>query len=167
MRSTSTSGQNRRSLLGLIAAGAPMLFGPPFTANAAPAKVYDMLVHRDANCGCCRGWTTLMQRTGRFKTALKDEPDMAALKRRLHVPGDLASCHTARVGHLLIEGHVPATDILRALDNRSFGMLGLAVPGMPVGSPGMEQPDGRRSAFDVYSFDAKGKRKVVAHYSAT
>lgn len=166
MRSTPTSGYDRRSVLGLVAVGAPILIGAPFAVNAAPPKVYDMLVHRDSNCGCCRGWTTLMQRTGRFKTTLKDEPDMPALKRLLKVPDDLASCHTAQVGRLLIEGHVPATDILRVLDGRSAQILGLAVPGMPMGSPGMEQPGGERSAFNVYSFDYKGKRKVFAHYAA-
>ena len=107
-----------------------------------------------------------MDASGRFKTTLTDELDMPALKRRLGVPEDLTSCHTAQVEGLLIEGHVPAKDILRLLTSRPTNALGLAVAGMPMGSPGMEQADGGREAFDVYSFGKKGARQVFAHYSA-
>ena len=158
--------RNRRSVLGLVMLGAPaMLLASP-SANATPTKIYHMTVHRDPNCGCCGAWTKLIEASGRFKATLKDEPDMPALKGRLGVPQDLTSCHTAQVEGLLIEGHVPAKDVLRLLISRPANILGLAVVGMPMGSPGMEQPGGRREAFDVFSFNKKGARQVFARYAA-
>ncbi|MBY0563678.1 MAG: DUF411 domain-containing protein, partial [Hyphomonadaceae bacterium] len=79
-----------------------------------------------------------MAATGQFRTSLMNEVDMVALKRRLGVPEDLASCHTASVDGFVIEGHVPAREISRLIEERPAGVRGLAVAGMPVGSPGME-----------------------------
>jgi hypothetical protein len=95
-----------------------------------------------------------------------DEPDMTALKRRLGVPPDLASCHTAVVNGLIVEGHVPFDMIHRLLRERPQGVAGIAVPGMPAGSPGMEVPDGRREPFQVIAFDRQGRRRVFATVSA-
>jgi len=105
-----------------------------------------------------------MQHSGRFETTMRDAPDMPALKRRLGVPDDLASCHTARVEDYVIEGHVPSEDIVRLLEQRPVGVRGLAVPGMPIGSPGMEQSGGGRDAYDVIAFRADGGRETFAHY---
>jgi hypothetical protein len=124
------------------------------------------LVHRDVGCGCCHGWMVQMQRTGRFRTELRDEADMAALKRRLGVPGDLASCHTTEVAGFVIEGHVPPADVLRLLRERPAGAIGLATPGMPLGSPGMEQASGARDAYEVMSFHRDGSRAVFSRYEA-
>ena len=132
-------------------------------ACAPSARAYQMHVSRDAGCGCCHAWTELMQRSGRFQTQLENVADMAALKRRLAVPPDLASCHTAEVEGLVIEGHVPADEIVRLLRERPFGVLGLAVPGMPLGSPGMEQPDGAEEPYDIVAFKSNGERYVFAH----
>lgn len=96
---------------------------------------------------------------------MRDETNMPALKRRLGVSDDLASCHTAEVEGYVIEGHVPAEDIVRLIEQRPAGVKGLAVPGMPIGSPGMEQV-GRRDAFDVIAFRANGSRDVFSHYAA-
>lgn len=158
--------RSRRSVLGLAALSVPALLGVSLGATAAPAKPYNMAIYRDSNCGCCKAWSKLMEASGRLRTTLTDAPDMLALKRRLGVPQDLTSCHTAQVEGLLIEGHVPAKDILRLLISRPADILGLAVAGMPMGSPGMEQAGGRREAFDVFSFNKKGARQVFARYAA-
>lgn len=134
----------------------------PAAALAQEARVYDLAISRDAGCGCCHAWATLMRNSGRFRTTLTDEPNMPALKRRLGVPNDLASCHTGVVDGYAIEGHVPVEDVLRLLRERPARILGLAVPGMPRGSPGMEAPDGGRDPFTVYAFEAGSARRPFA-----
>lgn len=136
------------------------------SACAASPRVFTMAVSRDAGCGCCHGWMTQMQRSGRITATMRDEADMPALKRRLGVPDDLTSCHTAEVAGYVIEGHVPSVDIVRLLERRPAGIRGLAVPGMPIGSPGMEQAGGGRDAFDVVAFRTDGGRETFAHYEA-
>lgn len=136
----------------------------PFAALAQP-RTYDAVVHRDRGCGCCHAWSVSLGRTGRFRTTLTDEADMPALKRRLGVPADLVSCHTAEVDGFVIEGHVPAGDVLRLLTERPAGVRGLAARGMPIGSPGMEQPNGAREAFEVFAFRAGGARSVFARHA--
>jgi hypothetical protein len=126
----------------------------------------DMHVSRDAGCGCCAAWAEIMRRSARFRVTLTNEADMGALKRRLGVPADLASCHTARVAGFAVEGHVPAADILRLVETNPRGVRGIAVPGMPLGSPGMEQAGLGRDAFDVIAFGADGARSVFARYAA-
>ena len=101
------------------------------TACAAPAAaVHQMHVRRDAGCGCCHVWTQQLAASGRFAPRMTDEADMPALKQRLGVPNDLASCHTATVGGYVVEGHVPAADILRLLEEPPTDIAGLAVPGI-------------------------------------
>lgn len=107
-----------------------------------------------------------MQRSGRFATTLTNDPDMQSVKRRLGVPADLASCHTAEVEGYTIEGHVPAADILRLLTERPVHIRGLAVPGMPIGSPGMEAPGVGNDAYQVIAFHRDGGRSVFATYPA-
>lgn len=133
-------------------------------AAAEPAQA--LIVHRDPGCGCCHAWVAHMQQTPQFEASVRDEADMPALKRRLGVPEDLASCHTAEIAGFIIEGHVPAADVRRLLRERPRGVVGLATPGMPLGSPGMEQTGGAREAFDVFAFRADGSREVFAHYVA-
>lgn len=157
------SAVSRRAVLQLAAAGAALT---GVSACAATPRVYTLTVNRDAGCGCCHAWMTLMQRSGRFDATMREEADMPALKRRLGVPENLASCHTAEVEGYVIEGHVPFEDIVRLLEERPAGVRGLAVPGMPIGSPGMEQSGGGRDAFDVMAFRTDGARNVFAHYAA-
>lgn len=104
-------------------------------------------VHKDANCGCCNGWIAHMRAAG-FTVMAHDSADMVAVKQRLGIPLSQASCHTAEVGGYVLEGHVPATDVQRLLREKPAAR-GLVLPGMPIGSPGMESPDGRRDAFTV------------------
>ena len=118
-----------------------------------------MMVYRDPSCGCCEAWTDLARQAG-YQVELVDHPDMPAIKRRYGVPDELASCHTAIVGGYAIEGHVPLEEIARLLKERPSIIRGIAVPGMPRGSPGMEMPDGLKDRFRVMAFDASGKSRV-------
>lgn len=133
--------------------------------SAAVAKPVPMTVHKDPSCGCCTAWADRMRATDRFVARLVDEPDMAAVKARLRVPPELASCHTTEVAGYAIEGHVPAADIERLLAEKPAGVIGLAVPGMPAGSPGMETPDGRRDVYEVLAFRADGRAFVFARHA--
>lgn len=155
----------RRTLLaaGLLAGGAGLW---SIGIGTSQPRVYAMRVSRDAGCGCCQTWTEIMSRSGRFRTTLVTEPDMGALKRQLGVPPDLFSCHTASVEGFVVEGHVPASDILRLIETKPSGIRGLAVAGMPLGSPGMEQPGMGHHAFDVIAFRGDGRRDVFARYPA-
>ncbi|AQZ95826.1 DUF411 domain-containing protein [Halopseudomonas phragmitis] len=124
------------------------------------AEQPDIDVYRDPNCGCCSAWIDHLRDNG---FAVRDhlESNMAAVKAHLGVPADMASCHTAVIDGRFIEGHVPAADIL--LMRSQPDLLGLAVPGMPIGSPGMEIGD-RVDAYDVISIDQQGERRVLTSY---
>ena len=124
-----------------------------------------MLVHRDPNCGCCESWAALARREG-YAVTVQNEADMAAVKERLGVPAQLASCHTTVVGDYVFEGHVPFEEVARLLAERPGNIRGLAVPGMPAGSPGMEVPDGTVQPFEVIAFDRAGATNVYARYPA-
>jgi hypothetical protein len=130
---------------------------PEKTAAAArPA----MVVHKDPNCGCCQSWAEIAQRAG-YPVQVVNEADMAAVKSRLGVPGELGSCHTTEVAGLTVEGHVPIHAVERMLRERPQGLRGIAVPGMPAGSPGMETPDGRREPFQVIAFFDDGRTAAL------
>ena len=150
---------NRRSTL--IAAGGFLFAAATASAcSAATRRPLAMTVHKDPNCGCCTAWADAMRATGTFEPRIVEQADMAALKTRLGVPPTLASCHTTEVAGYVIEGHVPAAHVVRLIETRPKGLIGLAVPGMPAGSPGMEMPDGRRDAFKVLAFTADGRASV-------
>ena len=129
---------------------------PPATGSNAAAQTAAMTVYRDPSCGCCEAWAKLAEQAG-YAVTLIDHQDMPALKRQHGVPEALASCHTAIVGGYAVEGHVPFDDVARLLKKRPAGVRGIAVPGMPRGSPGMEMPDGSKDAFQVIAFDEAGK----------
>jgi hypothetical protein len=116
-------------------------------------------VVRDTGCGCCLNWVAHLQRAG-FKTAVTESPNRAVGSK---VPADLRSCHTGTVDGYLIEGHVPVADIKKLLQTRPK-ILGIAAPGMPAGSPGMEVPGGAVAPYDVIAFDAAGKTSVFASH---
>ena len=120
-----------------------------------------MLVHRDPGCGCCLAWAEQAAAAG-YAVKVVDTAEIAAVKQRLSVPADLASCHTAQVDGLVIEGHVPFAALARVRAERPAGVIGLAVPGMPRGSPGMEMPDGMKDEFTVFAFAADGRRAAFA-----
>jgi hypothetical protein len=124
--------------------------------TATPPRV---TVHRDPGCGCCSGWVKHLEASG-YATEVLDTRDLTAVKQRLGVPADLAACHTAEVAGYILEGHVPAAAIERLLSERPQAN-GLAVPGMPVGSPGME--GGTPEPYDVVLF-AGDERRVYMHF---
>lgn len=162
----SLSATRRRLMTGIAAAGVAVVAGGLATACAAAvAKPVPMTVHKDPNCGCCTAWAERMRADGRFAPTLVDDGDMAAVKARLRVPPELASCHTTEVSGYVIEGHVPAGDVARLLAEKPAGVIGLAVPGMPAGSPGMEMPDGRRDPYEVFAFGADGRASVFARHA--
>ena len=121
------------------------------TTLAQAAELIPIDVHRDANCGCCKKWISHLESNG-FK-----------VKQRLGVAPRLASCHTAVIDGKFVEGHVPADQVL-ALRKRD-DLLGIAAPGMPMGSPGMEM-DGMSDAYQVIGLTREGKDVVVAQYPA-
>jgi hypothetical protein len=123
-------------------------------AQAAPA----VAVFKSATCGCCAKWVEHLRANG-FAPTATNVTDLDAVKARHNVPVALQSCHTALVGGYVIEGHVPASDIKRLLKERP-AISGLAVAGMPAGSPGMEGPPPQR--YSVMSFDKQGHTRVYA-----
>lgn len=139
---------SRRSLL--VASGALALSLVSMRTTAAPV----MLVHKDPDCGCCNGWVTHLRSSG-LEVAVDEHSDLAAVRRRLGVPDELAACHTAEMDGYVIEGHVPAAAIQRLLRERPAAS-GLSVPGMPPGSPGMESRN--PAPYEVLLFDSSGKR---------
>jgi len=142
------------ALLGLAATG----FERTALAQAATVEVW-----KDPNCGCCHLWVEHLQAQG-FKVQVRDVGNTAA-RKRLGMPEKLGSCHTATVGGYVIEGHVPAADIRRLLKERPVA-LGLSVPGMPIGSPGMDGPEyqGRKDAYDVLLVQKDGSTRSFQRY---
>jgi hypothetical protein len=149
-----TSIPNRRAVvMGLAAAG---LVGRTARARALPT----VTVSKDPTCGCCNGWVEHLRGAG-FRVSVMDTHEINVVKKRYGVPNDLASCHTAEVDGYVLEGHVPAAEVKRLLAERPQAK-GLAVAGMPMGSPGMEM-DGMADIYEVVLFGPSG-RKTFARY---
>lgn len=127
------------------------------TAEAASDT---LVVYKSPTCGCCAKWVDHMRAAG-FTVVAHDVADVDPIKRQRGVPSSLSSCHTAVVGKYVIEGHVPAEDVRRLLRDRP-AVAGLAVPGMPMGSPGME--GATRDRYDVLSFDSAGRSVTFASH---
>lgn len=127
-------------------------------ATPAPAQASEITVYKSPTCQCCSLWLRHMRRAG-FEVTEKNVSDIAAIKAEQGVPGELASCHTTLVGGYVVEGHVPADLVVRLLDERP-PVAGLAVPGMPAGSPGMEGSG--RQPYDVLTFTRDGETAVYA-----
>ncbi|EEX35326.1 MULTISPECIES: DUF411 domain-containing protein [Vibrio] len=115
----------------------------------------DVLNHKSPYCGCCTEWTKHMQEAG-FTVEEKLHDDMNPIKQKLGIKPQLASCHTAEINGFVFEGHVPAQDIKAFLENPPKNAKGLAVPGMPMGSPGMEYGN-EKDAYSVYAFNEQGQ----------
>lgn len=125
-----------------------------------PAKKPMITVYKDPSCGCCKSWIEHLIKHG-YRVDAKDSPNMPEIKHTMGVPSGLTACHTGMVNGYLIEGHVPAADIDRLLAQKPK-IAGLAVPGMPMGSPGME--GGRAQHYQVLAFDKSGKTTVFASH---
>ena len=132
------------------------------SSQALAAELIPIDVHRDANCGCCKAWISHLQDNG-FKVTDHVETNMSEVKQRLGVAPRLASCHTALINGKFVEGHVPAEQVL-ALAKRD-DLLGMAVPGMVTGSPGMEMGD-TVDPYQVIGVARDGSQSVIADYPA-
>ena len=126
------------------------------------AQTPTVTVYKSPTCGCCTDWAEHMTASG-FTVETVDVASMDDVKTRLGVPSTLASCHTAIVGDYVVEGHVPAEDVERLLAEQPDA-AGLAVPGMPIGSPGMEVEGRSADSYDVFLFTRDGGVSVFAHH---
>lgn len=153
---------DRRRWLEIAGASTLVVLLPHAVQAAVPAGTL-IEVWKDPNCGCCVDWIDHMRRNG-FAVKVNDVGN-TAMRRRLGIDLKYGSCHTALVGDYAIEGHVPARDVIRLLEQRPKA-IGLAVPGMPVGSPGMDGPvyGDRRDPYDVLLLAAGGGASVYQSY---
>jgi Cu/Ag efflux protein CusF len=149
--------QRRDFLKGCIAAG----IGLSFNARAKPA-VATIEVYKSASCGCCTEWVKHLQANG-FRVNARNVPNPSDYREKYGIPQSLGSCHTGVVEGYALEGHVPAREVKRLLAERPKAK-GLTVPGMPVGSPGMEVEGMGSDAFDVLLVRADGGHEVFARY---
>ena len=132
------------------------------TAAIADSALPHVLVHKTPTCGCCGSWIEHLRDAG-FSVEAQDHDDLGPAKERLGVPYGKGSCHTAEVGGYLVEGHVPAEDIKRLLAEKPDAR-GLVLPGMPVGSPGMESPDGFVQPYTVELVERDGSTRPWASH---
>lgn len=138
-----------------------LLFAALLGSSAVWAGVAsEVEVFKSATCGCCEKWVEHLRQNG-FKVKAHDVSDVAAERKRLGMPEQLASCHTAKVGGYLVEGHVPAADVKRLLREKPDA-IGLAAPGMPQGSPGMESP--RPEKYSVLLVLRDGSTRIFANH---
>ncbi|MCL9773234.1 DUF411 domain-containing protein [Vibrio methylphosphonaticus] len=119
------------------------------------ALATNVLTYKSPYCGCCKEWVTHMEEAG-FDVTVEDHKNMTPIKQQLGITPELASCHTAVIGEYVFEGHIPAEDIRSFLANPPKNAKGLAVPGMPLGSPGMEYGD-KKDAYQVLAYNEKGQ----------
>ena len=148
MATTALGGAALTALMPRVVAGAP--------------KPTAITVYKDPSCGCCTKWVDHLRANG-FAPEVHDRSDMDALKDSLGVPAKLRSCHTAIVEKYVVEGHVPAADVKRLLATKPARTVGVAVPGMPAGSPGMEVGT-RVDRYDVVAFAPGGATRVFARH---
>ena len=131
-------------------------------AIAAQERGTTVEVYKTPTCGCCTKWVEHLQAHG-FTVRSTNLQDLTEVKTKHHVPQRLHSCHTGVVNGYVLEGHVPATDVQRLLKERP-AVAGLAVPGMPTGSPGMEVRGARAQPYDVIAFEKDGRTQVFASH---
>jgi hypothetical protein len=137
----------------------------PLAACGQPPSKTLVEVWKSPTCGCCKDWMAHLDANGFAATA--HDTGNTAMRAQLGIPEELGSCHTARVGGYAIEGHVPAADIQRLLRDKPQGVIGLAVPGMPIGSPGMDGAayGGRRDRYQVLLVRQDGSHTVFATHN--
>lgn len=134
---------------------------PPAAVMQQEVRAGDLVVYKSPTCGCCGGWADHMRANG-FTVIERDTSDVGAVKQRLGVLPSLGSCHTAIIAGYVVEGHVPADDVIRLLEERP-AIVGIAVPGMPAGSPGMEMVRPFES-YEVIAFDKNGRTSVFSRH---
>ena len=142
------------------AEGAPVAYAGPTVPAGTTIEVY-----KSATCGCCKMWMDHLEQAG-FTVVAHDTDDVQSVKALMKVPGSIASCHTAIVNGIVVEGHVPIDVVAKLAMERPAGVKGVGVNGMPLGAAGMEGY-GRRDPFDVEVWDASGKVKVLTHVAGS
>lgn len=147
---------DRRTMIGLALAAIPAV------ACSRPAKATEVNVYKSPYCGCCGAWVDNLRTSG-LKVVVHDLGDVTPIAKKAGVPDDARSCHTAIVDGYFVEGHVPASDIRKLLSERPMAR-GIAVPGMPIGSPGMEQGN-RKDAYATLIIDRRGATRVFARHN--
>lgn len=140
----------------------PVLFALSLALSPLSAPAQEIDIHLSPTCGCCKAWVRHLEQAG-FTPRVVESRDMAASKRAVGVPDKVQSCHTGIVEGYFVEGHVPAVDIRRLLKERPAA-LGLAVPDMPVGSPGMEVPGVAPETFETLLVGADGRTRVYGRH---
>jgi hypothetical protein len=153
---------DRRLFLASLGAAAAAGMAGRASAVFTPTQ---FLVWHAPGCGCCLEWARQMGVALGRKLPIVEVQDLAAIKKARGVPDDLQSCHTAVIAGYVVEGHVPPADIKRLMKSGSRSVRGLAVAGMPLGSPGMETHDNHKQPYKVIAFAANGRRSVFASYS--
>ena len=126
------------------------------------AGAISVTMYKNPGCECCTKWARHLEANG-FAVTEEPTPQLQVIKAQNDVPYDMGSCHTAIIGDYTIEGHVPVSDIKKLLREKPDA-AGLAVPGMPIGSPGMEIPGRAPEAYNVYLFNENGSRQVYARH---
>ena len=144
-----------------VLGGIVLLAGGAFWSQQS-AIATELVVYKSPSCGCCTEWVKHMRNNG-FTVAVYDRDDVSPIKKLMGVPRNLQSCHTAKVGDYVIEGHVPASDVKRLLEQKP-NVVGLTAPGMPHGSPGMDMGP-RKDPYDVLTFTRSGKTSVFASHN--
>jgi hypothetical protein len=148
----------------LFALSVIVLLAAPFNSVAEEPALPTLVVYKNETCGCCNLWVEHVKAAG-FKVEVRDVDNMQSIKEEVGIPAGKGSCHTARLGRrFFVEGHVPAEDIKRFLKEQP-NARGLTVPGMPVGSPGMEVASGKVQPYDVLLVAKDGKTSVYAHHT--
>jgi len=147
---------DRRTMIGIALAAIPTV------ACSKPAKAAEINVYKSPSCGCCGAWVSNLQTSG-LRVVVHDMDDVTPIARSAGVPSELRSCHTAIVDGYFVEGHVPAPDVRKLLRDRPKAR-GIAVPGMPIGSPGMEQGDARQP-YSTLLVDRQGKTTLFAQHN--
>lgn len=150
---------NRRSVLLALFATTAISFSPRLALATALPK---LIIYRNPGCGCCEGWAQHMKDAG-FEVSTEDDPNLGTRRAALKIPAELASCHIAMADGYAFEGHIPASDIVKFLNDRPKGAIGLVVQGMPMGSPGMGAPGSGRP-YDVLLLAANTAPTIYASY---
>lgn len=132
-------------------------------ASTPALAATDIVMHRDPGCGCCEKWAAQVRAAFGRKVQILDDANRAAFDARLGVPASLSGCHTAIIDGMTFEGHVPIADMKRVIAAKPAGVRGLAVAGMPMGSPGMEMPGMAAGHYNVIAFGS-GRPFVFARH---
>ena len=152
----------RRDWLRVAAGGVVVALTPRLAAATELLKPVKITVYKSPTCGCCKGWVDHVREAG-FEVVTHDVGESAReeVKATAGISSKLRSCHTGLVGKYAVEGHVPA-DVIKQLLKEAPKVAGIAVPGMPIGSPGMEVPGRKADKYDIIAFDRSGKTRVFA-----